>query len=262
MSDPICKFNNSKANAINCLQFIYETTDAQDHLLHASCHHVGIVYKGDGMLTVNNESVRISQSDIYFIKKDSTFSIKRSPEMEYFYISFSGWHADELMDRIGISTHNFVFRGHNGIVEFWTSCFDKSVDSNLDLFSEAVLLFTAANLSDKQKEKSPLSERIAEYINEHFNDPGLKLSAIASALGYDPKYLSSVFKTKQGITITNYMKSLRVKHAAFLFEEGVESVKSVALLSGFSDALYFSKVFKQETGLSPSDYIKQVAASR
>ena len=40
-------------------------------------------------------------------------------------------------------------------------------------------------------------------------------------------------------------------------EEGVESVKSVAILSGFSDALYFSKIFKQETGMTPSAYFQR-----
>lgn len=261
MTDPICKFNDSKANAINCSQFIYETSDAQAHPVHASCHHVGMVMEGSGTLTVNGESLPICEGDIYFIKKGSVFSVKRTADMRYLYISFHGWHADELIERIGISQKHCIFPGHGELAAFWTSCFDQSDSGNLDLFSEAVLLYTVANLSDTRKETNELSDQIAEYANNHFNDPRLNLSDIAVRLGYDPKYLSALFKAKRNITFTQYLRSLRIKHAAFLFEEGVESVKSVAMLSGFSDALYFSKVFKQETGMSPSAYLERIEAT-
>ncbi len=260
--DPICKFNDSKANAINCTQFIYETTDAQAHPAHASCHHVGTVLKGGGMLIVNGESVPITAGDIYFIKKGTVFSLKRSAETEYFYVSFHGWHADELMERLHISQTNCVFRGHGDLLTFWTSCFERSESGNLDLFSEAVLLYTVANLAEVRKETNELSDRVAEYANQHFSDPTLNLSDIARELGYDAKYLSALFKAKREITFTKYLRSLRIKHAAFLFEEGVESVKSVAMLSGFSDALYFSKIFKQETGMTPSEYLKRIEEAR
>ena len=92
--EPICKFNDSKANAINCTQFVYETTDAQAHPVHATHHHVGIVWTGSGLLTLNGESATIGESDIYFIRKGSVFSVNRSSDMEYCYISFYGWHAD------------------------------------------------------------------------------------------------------------------------------------------------------------------------
>ena len=260
--DPICKFNDSKANAINCTQFVYETTAVQAQPVHAASHHVGLVLRGSGILTVNGESAQICEGDIYFIKKGSVFSVKRSGEMEYLYISFHGWHADELMERLRISQTNCLFRGHRDLIVFWTSCFDRSESGNLDLFSEAVILYTVANLADVRKETNELSERIAEYANHHFSDPSLNLSDIAVELGYDAKYLSALFKTKRDITFTKYLRSLRIKHAAFLFEEGVESVKSVAMLSGFSDALYFSKIFKQETGFTPSEYLKRIVRVR
>jgi len=262
MSDPICKFNDSKANAINCTQFIYETTDAQRSSLHANCHHVGIVRAGTGALLVNGERVPLAQGDVYFIKKGSIFSVEQGKGLEYFYISFHGWHADELIERVGISGERFWFGGQGELLDFWQCCFDKAENGNLDLFSEAAILFTVASLVEGKREKNELTDKVAEYANNHFNDASLGLSEIAVSLGYDPKYLSALFAAKRGITFSKYLRDLRIKHAAFLFEEGVESVKSVAMLSGFSDALYFSKIFKQETGESPSEYIKSAALKR
>jgi AraC-like DNA-binding protein len=42
-----------------------------------------------------------------------------------------------------------------------------------------------------------------------------------------------------------------------LLEHGIDSVKNVALLSGFSDPLYFSTVFKKDIGISPKEYMKK-----
>ncbi len=258
MSEPICKFNDSRANAINCTQFIYETTDVQAHPVHASTHLIGTLLKGEGILTVNGESMPISEGDVYFIRKGNVFSLKRAADLEYLYISFHGWHADEIMERLRISQTNCVFHGHGELRTFWTSCFERAESGNLDLFSEAVLLYTVANLAESRKESNELSDKIAEYANHRFSEPTLSLADIASELGYDAKYLSALFRAKRGITFTQYLRSLRIKHAAFLFEEGVESVKSVAMLSGFSDALYFSKIFKQETDMTPSEYLRRV----
>lgn len=256
MTDPICKFSDSKANAINCSQFIYETTDVQSRPIHASQHHAGLIIKGEAMLTVNGEEHTLSEGDVYFIKKGSVFSVKRNTDTEYLYISFGGWHADDLMARMNLSSQRCTFSVTADIRRFWKGCFDRSEDGNLDLFSEAVLLYTVAELSDSKKESNELSDKITEYANSNYSDPSLSLNVIANELGYDSKYLSAVFKAQKNVTFTEYLRTLRIKHAAFLFEEGVESVKSVAMLSGFSDALYFSRVFKQETGKTPSEYIK------
>ena len=53
---------------------------------------------------------------------------------------------------------------------------------------------------------------------------------------------------------SEYLRLVRVKHAVMLIENGVTSVKNVASLSGFSDPLYFSKVFTESVGVSPSEY--------
>ena len=57
-----------------------------------------------------------------------------------------------------------------------------------------------------------------------------------------------------GMGYSEYLKNYRIKYAVTLLEHGIDSVKSVAFLSGFSDPLYFSKVFKNSIGISPKDY--------
>ena len=50
---------------------------------------------------------------------------------------------------------------------------------------------------------------------------------------------------------------MRLKYAVSLFDYGLDSVKNVAILSGFADPLYFSSVFKESIGISPREYIER-----
>ena len=94
--------------------------------------------------------------------------------------------------------------------------------------------------------------------NDRFTEADFSLSLLAAELGYDAKYLSALFKKKRGIAFTQHLRDLRVRHALFLMEQGVVSVKNVAILSGFADPLYFSKIFTMSEGISPKDYIKKM----
>jgi YesN/AraC family two-component response regulator len=100
---------------------------------------------------------------------------------------------------------------------------------------------------------------IIELTNKSFTDPTFSLSALAKELNYSSKYISFFFKKNKGICFGEYLRTLRVKHSVFLMEQGITSVKNIALLSGFSDALYYSKIFKQEIGRSPKEYIESLA---
>ena len=90
---------------------------------------------------------------------------------------------------------------------------------------------------------------------KHFRDPKLSLEQIAKKIGYNPKYLSHYFKKKMNVSYSEYLRLFRFKYAISLFELGISSVKNVALLSGFSDPLYFSNAFKKAIGISPKDFI-------
>ena len=100
-------------------------------------------------------------------------------------------------------------------------------------------------------------QKIIGLTEERFRDPQLSLSQIAKEIGYNSKYLSHYFKKKMNVTYTQYLRSFRFKYAISLFKLGINSIKNVALLSGFSDPLYFSNAFKKEIGVSPKDFISK-----
>ena len=71
-------------------------------------------------------------------------------------------------------------------------------------------------------------------------------------------YINRVFKETTGKTIFVYLNELRISQAKLLFNTGSFKVSEVSEKVGFQDSYYFCKVFKKYTGVTPSNYIKNI----
>ena len=95
---------------------------------------------------------------------------------------------------------------------------------------------------------------ILDYIHENYSDVDLSLQKISSKTYLTSAYICSIFKEHTGKTINSYITGYRINKAKELLK--VESMKIVDITSqvGYSDGNYFAKIFKKETGLTPSEY--------
>lgn len=144
------------------------------------------------------------------------------------------------------------------MLSFWKNSLGKANEKNLDLISESILLYTFSQLVPPAESKTgQLSGKLLSFVESHFTDVNLTLESAAEALHYHPKYASKIFKETVGISFSEYLKNARIQHAICLMEQGVTSVKNVALLSGFQSPFYFSNVFRKTIGMTPSEYLKK-----
>jgi AraC-like DNA-binding protein len=68
------------------------------------------------------------------------------------------------------------------------------------------------------------------------------------------EYLARCFRQEMGITLVTYLNRYRVNQAKAMLEKGERNLTEIALETGFSSSAYFSRVFRQEVGMSPRDY--------
>ncbi len=257
----ICKFNINESGNIVCSRFVFETQNSQAAPGFYSDHVLGIIISGEALFTLNDRQTELNCGDIFIVRKGRVYSLEKRDELEYSYICFHGRRADELLERVGINGEFCVYKGYGYLADFWMDTIYKSEDKNLDLFSESVVLYTLAHLSTVKKQQSDRMARILKITDENFTNPEFTLSSLAERIGYNAKYLSSLFNKGQGEPFTQYLRDLRLKRALFLMEQGIVSVKNIAILSGFGDALYFSKIFKQVYGISPKKYIEKISGT-
>ncbi|WP_058302105.1 AraC family transcriptional regulator [Gorillibacterium timonense] len=94
------------------------------------------------------------------------------------------------------------------------------------------------------------------YIQEHFQRP-LRIKELADLLPMSEGQFCRFFKTMTGKTPIEYINSFRIRQATELIRQTDRKLSDIALDTGFDNISYFSKVFRNETGYSPSDYRKR-----
>ncbi|MCL2196093.1 MAG: helix-turn-helix domain-containing protein, partial [Treponema sp.] len=95
--------------------------------------------------------------------------------------------------------------------------------------------------------------RAERYIWMHYTRK-LSLKEIAKASGLSAPYFSTVFKEEMGENLSNYLNRLRVEKAQAMLVTTDLPICDIAQSCGFEDQSWFSKIFKNNTGLTPGKY--------
>lgn len=102
---------------------------------------------------------------------------------------------------------------------------------------------------------SLMMTRVVDYINLNFREP-INAQMMADIVGFSKNYFSSQFKKEMGISFVEYLNKVRVYQAKCLLKNTNFMTYEIAEIVGYSNYNYFSTVFKNVTGKSPSDYRK------
>ncbi|WP_221029215.1 helix-turn-helix domain-containing protein [Actomonas aquatica] len=95
--------------------------------------------------------------------------------------------------------------------------------------------------------------RALDYMEAHLAE-ALPRDEVARAAGLSPSRFSHLMRAKLGMPFTELLTRLRVDRACHLLAHSQRELAQVALECGFGDQSYFSRVFRKQTGCSPSDY--------
>jgi AraC-like DNA-binding protein len=91
-------------------------------------------------------------------------------------------------------------------------------------------------------------------ITENYSDPHLTLDWVAKKLPISPSKLSRVLNQQVGISFRQLLRQVRIQEAKLMLATHKYNVKEVAARTGFSDSHYFSRSFKEATGVNATEY--------
>ena len=106
------------------------------------------------------------------------------------------------------------------------------------------------------KKNYSIVDDIKHYLDMNYPDK-IKMKDVAKEFGIHPNYLTKIFHDKFDISPKNYLKDLKLKKAQSLLKTTDLPISIIADSLGFDDQLAFSRIFKKEFSLSPSEYRKQ-----
>lgn len=120
-------------------------------------------------------------------------------------------------------------------------------------------LMELAGQDTPRTQREALKDRIRRHVAQHLHDPALSIEAIAQSLRCSKRLLHNAFAGDDD-TLTGYILQQRLAACIRDLQEPANTTRSItdiALASGFSNLSHFSRVFREHTGGSPSEFRQQ-----
>jgi AraC family transcriptional regulator, L-rhamnose operon regulatory protein RhaS len=216
-----------------------------------------IIYctNGNGVIETDSQKVEYSKNQVVVIPPNTIHSNYSQNGFRNIHLTVANWTptfknvvlVDDNSNNDLLTVLNMCFRYFNA---------NAAEQSDIIIsFSELVLSmlnnFGGANHASQQV------EAIANAIVENFSDPEFELEDVYSKFDLTKDYLRRQFIKEKGISPLQFLKNTRINFAQkLLLSKNINNYKifEVAEMCGFTDQLYFSRVFRQITGVSPKEF--------
>ncbi|MCD9020857.1 response regulator transcription factor [Cohnella silvisoli] len=130
---------------------------------------------------------------------------------------------------------------------------DLRSGNQLTLWSLRVLSRLKEDMAIHTKSaRTTILDQVREYVERHLAED-VSLIAIADHVHLHPVYLSKVFKSETGETLTDYLHQLKMSKAAHLLKQSDLKIYEIAAQVGY-ESTYFMKVFKRHFSVTPQEY--------
>jgi YesN/AraC family two-component response regulator len=135
----------------------------------------------------------------------------------------------------------------------------KSIHNGMSSTDFAISIGMLLQQLSSCAQETPYDKRInhiLKYINTNFAEIS-SIDQIAEHLHISKHYLCRLFKDSMGITLIDYLNTVRIKTACTYLETSDKDILEISELCGYNSSAYFSNVFKKVRGISPSQYRKK-----
>ena len=120
-------------------------------------------------------------------------------------------------------------------------------------FQEKIADASRNSLGKREEKSNSIIEMSKEYIRNNFNKD-ISLDEVSRVANISPYYFSKIFKEGTGQNFIEYLTGIRMEKAKELLSTTEYSMKEICSMCGYSDPNYFSRSFKKNVGVTPTEY--------
>lgn len=224
--------------------------------------HHGLVFVLTGELTLrlDKETVCAKAGSILLLRQGDSYQLENTfySDTEYIVISYLAKPDDTLLtllpERLFTTAYPQrywdLFAAVVDLNAAYTICSQTRLRANVQEIL-CCIIQEEHHLSLSMKESYP--EKALAFMENHFSS-SLSSEDIAEAVGISVSHLRLLFKKQYGISLMQKLNKIRVRRAKELLSSGMFTLAEVASACGFQNEYYFSRVFKQHTGIPPGKY--------
>lgn len=222
------------------------------------------LYKGELELQTG-ETVRVIHAgQMIFFAPHTPYRYRKTDdtEMDYLWVHFTGFGALQLMEKCGFAAGKLCEIGVcEEVVLAFSELFEEFIRNDFCADSACaakacclfVLLARLAARCGNRKEALRSFQASKEYMHRNFASE-ICISELARMENLSLSRYRAAFREHTGLSPSEYLVGLRMRNACTMLEQTDLSVQEVAQASGYEDSLYFSRIFRKNIGLSPSQY--------
>lgn len=221
-------------------------------------------YVVSGCGTFCNENFKENNCYIVVPNEQETIRADEQNPYETYWIAFKGPKAAQIIKKCNIPCTNSVFEFNRTkecaevlreALELLQDAkeYEESAIMNSVLFKIFAIHFSETTVVDSQIGPA---RKIAEFINENYFR-NISINYLAKSFNFNRSYIYMLFKKEFGISPQEYILNKRIEKAKELLSDRKRlRICEVAFAVGYSDPLYFSRLFKKATGVSPLKFAK------
>lgn len=219
------------------------------------CNHiVGIQLSGSNMHDFGYQKFNLTQNCVFFFNQAEDYSVEVAEKGVAFSVHFTTYEP--------ITTKSFCRKIDNAteVIKLLKQIERQKIGDFKGNSLTLSYLYKLCFMLEKIRCRKYIStdEKIIaakEFIDVNFKEKRCIENA-AKSYGVSRRRFNDIFKLHFNITPNRYLIECKISLAKDLFKAGYLSVGEISELSGFSDVYYFSKVFKSETGVTPSEFCR------
>ena len=206
---------------------------------------------------------------LYRPKEPQKYEYYLQEQPEVYWVHFTGGNVKNLLRSYGISDNLKIFpcgssleyQNHFRVMIEELQLCKEHYPELLEMHLRQIFIMLHRQLnSDSKIESSVLAEEMDKamlYFNKHYNDD-INIEKFASTIHMSTSWFIRNFKQYTGQTPMNYILSIRITNAENLLENTDYNLTEISRIIGYENPLYFSRIFKKQKGLSPSEYRKNM----
>ena len=231
----------------------------RDHFL---MHYV---VSGKGTFTTEKERYSICAGEIFLIYPSQlvSYCADENEPWEYIWVGFNGTEAERLLKLTALSKKNPVFSCpekdlvkdyilgiHNCAGSFNYS--ESRMTGNLYLLLSHLIEMSSQKLKTANSSLNYV-ENALKYIQYNYSS-NIGVEDIAYNVGLSRSHLHRIFIKNLSVSPNEFLTKFRINEACTLLKNSNLTINEIASSVGFTDPLYFSRVFKKIKGMPPSKY--------
>lgn len=213
---------------------------------------------------VRNEAFLLYKGEKYYFKPD-----KRDP-WSYIWVDFDGNDIEVLLSACGFSKDDIKKHINNDFTEYvellkkMYLSYDASEYQQMRCTAYFMLIISkmieqenSKNVNVKSVYKQKVLREILIYINNNYALPTMSAKKVCEICGISSSALERLFSEFLGMSPIDYINSYRISVACDQMRSYDFDIASAAQWVGYTDIKYFSRVFKEKKGMTPSEYKAQ-----